>query len=245
MIFFAADIHLGAGDARQARRTELLFDRWLDEVAPQAEAIYLLGDVFDFWFEYRRVVPKGHVRTLGRLAAWSDRGVKIVFLTGNHDMWVGDYLRSECGIEVRTEPGVVEHAGKRIFVAHGDNMNIAHLPVLRFMNAVFRSRTLRWLFSWLVHPDLAVCFGRWWSGKSRKGHACLPLSEGDNPLVGYARDHSDAHPEIDCYVFGHMHWPSQSVAGHARVVNLGCWGEEGSYAVLDDAGRLTLKKYPE
>ena len=146
MIYFASDIHLGAGDPATARCTERRFTAWLDAVSRDAEAIYLLGDLFDFWFEYRRVVPQGFVRTLGKLAELTDRGVRVVFFTGNHDMWVGDYLHRECGVEIHTEPQVVTLAGKRLFLAHGDNINVGHLPWLCFMNRVFRSRPLRWLF---------------------------------------------------------------------------------------------------
>ena len=103
MIYFASDIHLGAGGRDATRRIERRFDAWLDRVADDAEAIFLLGDLFDFWFEYREVAPRGFVRTLGRLAALTDRGVRVVLLTGNHDMWVRDYLSAECGLEVTDE----------------------------------------------------------------------------------------------------------------------------------------------
>lgn len=253
MIYFASDIHLGAGDPATARRTERRFTAWLDAVSRDAEAIYLLGDLFDFWFEYRRVVPQGFVRTLGKLAELTDRGVRVVFFTGNHDMWVGDYLHRECGVEIHTEPQVVTLAGKRLFLAHGDNINVGHLPWLCFMNRVFRSRPLRWLFSWGVHPDWALRFGHWWSGRSRKGHgeeaargasltetytgSSEPHTE---PLVEYAREYSRTHA-VDLFVFGHMHFPRDCREGRLHVVNLGCWAENPSYAVLDAAGELTLK----
>mgnify|MGYP000771996908 CR=1 FL=1 len=102
MYYFASDIHLGAGDEHSARAVERRFVAWLDKVSGDAEAIFLVGDIFDFWFEYRRVVPKGFVRTLGKLAELTDRGVRVVFFTGNHDMWVGDYLARECGVEIHT-----------------------------------------------------------------------------------------------------------------------------------------------
>ena len=124
MYYFASDIHLGAGDEAFARETERRFVAWLDEAAQDAEAIFLVGDVFDFWFEYGRVVPKGFVRTLGKLAELTDRGIRVVFFTGNHDMWVTDYLTRECGVEIRTFPEVLLLGGQRVFVAHGDNMRI-------------------------------------------------------------------------------------------------------------------------
>ena len=124
MYYFASDIHLGAGGEAFAQQTERLFVRWLDDAAQDAEAIFLVGDVFDFWFEYRGVVPKGFVRTLGKLAELTDRGIRVVFFTGNHDMWVGDYLARECGVEIHTSPQQFCLNGKNVFIAHGDNMNI-------------------------------------------------------------------------------------------------------------------------
>lgn len=247
MIYFASDVHLGGGDARQAREVERRFLEWLDRAARDAEAIFLLGDIFDFWFEYREVVPKGFVRVLGRLAELADRGVRVVFFTGNHDMWVRDYLTHECGMEVYTEPRVMTLAGKRLFIAHGDNMNIDDQPALRFMNRIFRSRTLRWLFSWLVHPDWAVRFGHWWSGSSRKKHNReggfdASLTE---PLIDYAREYACRHAdegEIDYFVFGHMHFPRDFSEPGLRVIHLGCWEREPAYAVLDPAGEISLKK---
>ena len=219
---------------------EQRFTAWLDAVSRDAEAISLLGDLFDFWFEYRRVVPQGFVRTLGKLAELTDRGVRVVFFTGNHDMWVGDYLHRECGVEIHTEPQVVTLAGKRLFLAHGDNINVGHLPWLCFMNRVFRSRPLRWLFSWGVHPDWAVKFGRWWSGRSRKSHGGESDRSVTEPLIAYARDRQRIDP-VDYYIFGHMHYARDYAADGLRVVLLGAW-DAPACAVLDDAGKLELKR---
>ena len=126
-------------------------------------------------------------------------------MTGNHDMWVRDYFEAECGVEVYTSPRIMELAGKRVFLAHGDNMKIDHLPVLRFMNAVFRSKTIRFLFSWLVHPDWAMRFGQWWSGKSRKSHLVSEMGDHiTDPLIEYAREYAGAE-RPDYFIFGHMH----------------------------------------
>ncbi|MEG1673199.1 MAG: UDP-2,3-diacylglucosamine diphosphatase [Alistipes sp.] len=243
MIYFASDIHLGGGDAQLARSVERRFVTWLDRVGADAEAIFLVGDLFDFWFEYREVVPKGFVRVLGRLAALTDRGVRVVFFTGNHDMWVGDYLTHECGVEVHTEPALMQLAGKRVFVAHGDNMNIQHLPALRFMNTVFRSRRLFWLFSWLVHPDWAMRFGHWWSGSSRKKHNAVGGFEASltEPLIDYARGYARTH-EVDYFIFGHMHFARDYSESGLRVLHLGCWEKNPACAVLDDAGQIRLEK---
>ena len=253
MIYFASDIHLGAGSEKEARATERLFVRWLDEAARDAEAIFLVGDIFDFWFEYKRVVPKGFVRTLGKLAELTDRGIRVVFFTGNHDMWVTDYLTRECGVEICTAPQLMTLAGRRIFIAHGDNMRIDGQPMLKLLNRIFRSRTLRVLFSWGLHPDLALKFGHWWSGKSRKSHnaadrrAAETASGGGfdasltEPLIDYARDYARDH-KVDHFVFGHMHYARDYREGALHVVNLGCWEKNPAYAVLDDAGEMTLKR---
>ena len=252
MIYFASDVHLGAGDRREALQLERRFVGWLDRAARDAEAIFLLGDIFDFWFEYRRVVPKGFVRTLGKLAELTDRGIRVVFFTGNHDMWVGDYLRRECGVEIFTSPQLLTLHGRRIFVAHGDNMNIDDQPMLKLLNRTFRSRTLKYLFSWGLHPDLALKFGHWWSRKSRRKHNAADerarltgrgqgfdarLTE---PLIDYARQYAATH-RVDDFVFGHMHFAREFREGDLHVVNLGGWEKNPSYAVLDDGGQLTLK----
>ena len=253
MIYFASDVHLGAGDDATARALERRFVAWLDAAARDAEAIFLVGDIFDFWFEYRRVVPKGFVRTLGKLAELTDRGIRVVFFTGNHDMWVGDYLTRECGVEIYTSPQLLTLSGRRIFVAHGDNMKIDGKPMLKFMNRGFRSKTLRRLFSWGVHPDLAVKLGRWWSGKSRKGHnradekARREGTEGGfdasltEPLIEYAREYALTHA-VDHFVFGHMHFARDFRDGALHVVHLGGWEKDPAYAVLDGRGEMTLKR---
>lgn len=241
MICFASDVHLGAGDEASARARERCFVAWLDRMGREAEAIVLAGDLFDFWFEYRRVVPQGFVRVLGKLAELTDRGVRVLFFPGNHDMWVGDYLARECGVEIHRRPEVLDLMGRRVFVAHGDNMQIEGQPLLRLMNGCFRSRLLRWLFSWGVHPDLAVRFGRWWSGRSRKAHGAAPTDPAPtDPLIRYARAYAAGHP-VDHFLFGHMHVPRDYREAGLHTVHLGCWDERPTYAVLDRAGELTLK----
>lgn len=239
-IYFASDIHLGSGDAETARANERRFVAWLDRAAADAEAIFLLGDIFDFWFEYRRVVPKGFVRTLSKLAELTDRGIRIGFFPGNHDLWVRDYFRRECGMEVYPMPRILELKGQRIYMAHGDNMGVGREP--RLLNRIFRSRTLRWLFSWGVHPDWAMRFGHWWSGKSRKSHAGPEgfdesLTE---PLIGYARRYAETHA-VDHFVFGHMHYARDYREAGLHTIHLGGWDRCASYAVLDGAGALTLR----
>lgn len=239
MHYFVSDIHLGSGDIATQRRVERDFLDFLTKIEGEAETLFLVGDIFDFWFEYREVVPKGFVRVLGRLAELSDRGVRIVMLTGNHDMWVGDYLTEECGIELYTEPQTFSLAGKELFVAHGDNMNIKRRPVLRAMNSIFRSQKLRKVASWLIHPNHFVRFGKWWSGKSRKSHGNYKQSAKVlDHLIEYAVKYGAEH-KVDYFIFGHLHYVAD-VAVAERVLFMGDWHTRPNYLTLDNTGEIKL-----
>ena len=209
--------------------------QWLEGIKPTAEVLFLVGDVFDFWFEYNRVVPKGFVRTLAKLAELADSGVRVVMLTGNHDMWVGDYLTTECGIELYTKPQIFTLKGKKLFVSHGDNTNIKGQPMLKLINAIFRSKVLRAIFSWIIHPDLFLRFGQWWSGSSRKAHKAQTDLRYLDPLIEYAKGYKEA--EVDHFIFGHIHIPHQI----DNITFLGNWAESCSWAELDDNGTINLK----
>ncbi len=241
MHYFVSDIHLGAGSVAEQREVERTFLDFLAMIEEDAETLVLAGDIFDFWFEYKQVVPKGFVRVLGRLAELSDRGVKVIMLTGNHDMWVGDYLTKECGITLYTKPQILELAGKKIFVAHGDNMNIENQPILRVMNAMFRSKVLRWLVTWLVHPNCFMRFGKWWSGRSRKSHGAVTDAKVLQPLIRYASEYAAKH-NVDYFVFGHMHYASDVVEPE-RILFMGDWHTQPSYIALDNDGKIELKFY--
>ena len=245
MYYFASDVHLGAGDELSSRRTERCFVRWLDMVSADAEVIFLVGDIFDFWFEYNRVVPKGFVRTFGKLAELTDKGIKIVFITGNHDMWSRDYLQRECGVEVVYTSRNITLGNRTIHIAHGDNLNIGNKPLLRLMNGIFRSRILRILFANLIHPDLALKFGTWWSGKSRKSHAKEEITASSfNFLIEYARQYKKENLSVDGILFGHMHLPFEHAEQGLKVTFLGTWDtDEGSYAVSDTEGNIELKTF--
>ena len=260
MHYFVSDIHLGSGDKSEQRRVERLFLDFLAKIEADAETIFLVGDIFDFWFEYKQVVPKGFVRVLGRLAELSDKGIRVVMLTGNHDMWVGDYLTEECGIELYTTPQRFTLAGKELFVAHGDNMNIKGKPVLRAMNAMFRSKLLRKVASWLIHPDLFMRFGQWWSSKSRKSHGGVRSVKVLNPLIDYAFSYLYKTQVVDYFVFGHMHFVHDyfdtmrvykvneenamyDISFDARILFMGDWHTQPSYVQLDNNGKIELKFY--
>ncbi len=242
MYYFVSDVHLGGGDAAEARSSQTRFIEWLDSIAPSAREIYLVGDIFDFWYEYYSVVPKGFVRVLAKFAELTERGVRVVFIAGNHDMWVKDYFAKECGVEMYTTAQVVEIEGKRVHLAHGDNLNIKRSFALRLMNGMFRSPIVRFLFSWLVHPDIAMRFGQWWSSSSRKRH--LPNEgeqhKGVDILIDYARSH---HAELQCdyYIFGHMHTvANKPIDGGARVMLMNDWSSKPHYIVIDKGGEASI-----
>lgn len=242
MIYFASDIHLQGEYSPSARGREEQFLDWLEKIEPTCEALFLLGDVFDYFFEYRFVVPKGFVRTLGKLAHMTDKGIRVVMFTGNHDMWLEDYLHKECGIEIHTEPQLMQLCGKDIYLSHGDNTNIAGKPALMLLNWVFRSKGLKFLFHWLIHPDLATWLAHKWSDSSRKNH--LKNHSEDSirflePLQEFAGAYAVTH-HVDYFLFGHMHIPFSQDAPHA-IRFLGSWYLRPSYAQLDQSGNLTLK----
>ena len=244
MVYFVSDIHLGSVDAEMSKRAERAFCRWLDVVGKDAKAIYLLGDIFDFWFEYRTVAPQGYVRVLGRLAELTDRGVEVVFYAGNHDMWCLDYLDRECGVRVEKTPRVETISNCKIHLAHGDNMNIARQPMLKLMNSLFRSGVARWMFHWFIHPDFAMRIGRMFSGKSRKSHSKELLSvDMLNPLVEYAVDHHGENADVVTYIFGHMHIPHYEEKEGVEILFLSDWSrEEATYAQLGANG-VELKTF--
>jgi UDP-2,3-diacylglucosamine hydrolase len=164
-----------------------------------------------------------------------DRGIRVVMLTGNHDMWVGKYLTEECGIELYTTPQTFTLEGKKFYISHGDNTNIKGQPMLRLMNAFFRSKPLRFIASWIIHPDLFLKFGQWWSGSSRKAHKEQTELSYLDPLIEYARGYKEA--KIDHFIFGHLHIPHQ----RENITFLGNWATGASWAELDNDGNITLK----
>lgn len=242
--YFASDVHLGGGERITARERERRFVKWLQRAGEDADAIFLLGDIFDLWFEYERVVPKGFVRTLGEITRLTDRGVRVVFMAGNHDMWIYEYLSEECGMELYTAPRLFELSGRRVHVAHGDNLNVKSDFVLRLMNRTFRSNSIRKIFSAVVHPDLALKFGHWWSNSSRKSHSCGSFAEvidtpGIRPLIDYAERHQSTKP-CDYYIFGHLHQKYRHQIDGGEVIFLSDWSGEATFATLSEDGVIAL-----
>ncbi|MCL2561823.1 MAG: UDP-2,3-diacylglucosamine diphosphatase [Rikenellaceae bacterium] len=246
MYYFASDMHLGLEHGTPSRERERRVVRWLDEVARDAKAIFLVGDVFDFWFEWRKVIPKGFTRLLGKLSELTDRGVEVHFFNGNHDMWAYDYLRAECGVEVHHGPEIFELYGKRVFVAHGDNLYLRQPLGIKVMYFFFRSRFWRRVFSALFPKSAAMRFGQWWSAKSRKSKSLTHCFGGEEEyLIKYTREYSRAQgdeTQIDFFVFGHLHCAEDYDMGDGRrAVFLGEWISDAPvYAVLRPDGEMEL-----
>ena len=244
MYYFASDIHLGAGDAATARAVERRFVAWLDDAARDAEAIFLVGDIFDFWFEYRRVVPKGFVRTLGKLAELTDRGVRVVFFTGNHDIWAFDYLAKECGVILHTSMMETTINGKSFLIGHGDGLNPNDKGYLFLRNA-FHNRFLQRCFRF-IHPDWGITLANKWSSHSRlKGNGQIEargyLGDDKEEIVIYCRNILKEH-HVDYFIFGHRHLPlNLELESNSHYINTGDWITHFSYAVFDGE-KVSLEK---
>ncbi len=248
-IYFLSDAHLGSRAIEHGRTHERRLVNFLDSIKEKAQAIYLLGDMFDFWYEFKLVVPKGYTRFLGKLSELTDKGVEIHYFVGNHDLWCGDYLEKECGVILHRLPLTCEIAGKEFYLAHGDGLDYAdrHWKV-RLLQAVFRSRTLQRLFS-MLHPRWSVDFGLEWAKHSRlkRVDGKEPPYQGEDKegLVLYAKDYLKEHPTINYFVFGHRHIDLDlMVSRESRVLILGDWINSFTYATFDGE-HIFLEQYVE
>ena len=242
-VYFLSDMHLGAKYFADPREAERRLVRFLDSIKDDAEAIYLVGDVLDYWYEYRYAVPRGFVRFLGKLAELSDAGVKITWMIGNHDIWIFDYLPQELGIEVID--GVLERTiqGRRCFISHGDG--VGEMPrSFRLLRGMFRNKFCQRLYA-AVHPRWTIPLAYGWSRSNRGDHPQAPPYEGPDkePLIRFAAEHSVAHPGIDYYIFGHRHiLVEEKLQSGATAVILGEWIDLCSYAKMSN-GNLILKQF--
>lgn len=242
-IYFASDNHLGAPDREKSLPREKIFVAWLDGIKEDAAAVFLLGDLFDFWFEYGTVVPKGFTRTLGKLAELSDAGIPIFYFVGNHDLWMNGYFEEELQIPVFHRPQQFLLNNTTFFIGHGDGLGPGDKGYKR-MKKLFTNRLAKWFFRWL-HPDLGVRLAQYFSVKNRliSGEEDIKfLGEDKEWLVQYARRKLE-QKHYDYFVFGHRHLPLEiDLNGKSAYINLGDWISFFTYAVFD--GReLKLEKF--
>lgn len=236
-VYFISDMHLGASYFPERHAHERLVVSFLESIASDADELYMLGDVLDYWFEYRYVVPRGYVRFFGALARLADRGVKIHWFTGNHDIWLFDYLRDEIGIEVVDGYAVRDILGKRFFLNHGDGVGKVK-PSFRFLRSLFRNKFCQKLYSG-IHPRWTVGFAHSWSCSSRRNGSAQPdLKQPltDDPLVAFSKEYlRDVDQGIDYFVYGHRHvlLDYQLPGSRSRVIILGDWISHFTYGVFD------------
>lgn len=242
-IYFASDNHLGAPTRQESLPREKKFVKWLDEVKQDAAAIFLLGDLFDFWFEYGTVVPKGFTRTLGKLAEITDSGIPVYYFVGNHDLWMDGYFEEELNIPVFHEPWEFKFNEKCFFIGHGDGLGPGDKGYKR-MKKVFTNPVAKWFFRWL-HPDIGVKLAQYLSVKNKviSGDEDVKFLGEDNEwLVQYAKRKLETK-HYDYFVFGHRHLPLEvQLNDNSTYVNLGDWIGYFTYGAFDGK-TLHLKEY--
>ena len=242
-IYFASDQHFGIPNIKESQQREKKFVAWLDVIKKDAEAIFLLGDLFDFWFEYKKVVPKGFVRVLGKLAEISDSGIPIYFFVGNHDLWMKDYFETELQIKTYHEPKEFTFNNKTFLIGHGDGLGPKDKGYKR-MKKVFTNPISKWFYKWL-HPDIGVWLGQYLSTKNKliSGEEDVKfLGEEKEWLVQYAHRKLETK-HYDYFLFGHRHLPMEIAIGkNSKYINTGDWITHFTYAVFDGID-LELKKH--
>ncbi|MBD5247587.1 MAG: UDP-2,3-diacylglucosamine diphosphatase [Barnesiella sp.] len=234
-IYFISDLHLGTTYDSSSRRREQLVVEFLDSIADKAGALYMVGDILDYWYEYRTVVPRGYVRFFGALARLADRGVKITWFIGNHDIWLFDYVRDEIGVEIVDGMLVTNLLGRRFLISHGDG--VGQLPFgFRCIRSIFRNRVCQKLYA-SIHPRWTIPFAHRWSSHSRCNEKPLPPFDiATDSLAVFAQEWQTAHSDapVDFFVFGHKHiMVNETLPDGAKLVILGDWLRYFSYGVFD------------
>lgn len=245
--YFISDLHLGASYLDSPIDYERRVVRFLNSIADDAAELYMLGDILDYWYEYRTVVPRGYTRFFGALASLADKGVKITWFIGNHDIWLFDYLANEIGLRVVDGYEIRTIHGKRFFLSHGDGIGKLP-PTFRLLRAIFRNRICQKLYA-AIHPRWTIPFAHRWSNHSRDFANSIPVFKGehDEPLIAFCRQYAASTDKpIDYFVFGHRHilldFPLGS--GNSRIIILGDWIRQFSYGVFD-GDTFSLKIYDD
>ena len=241
-IYFASDFHLGVPTKEESLEREKKIVRWLTEIAPTCEALFLVGDIFDFWFEYKAVIPKGFIRLQGKLAELADSGIPIYMFRGNHDMWLFDYFEKEIGATIYDKPQTILCNDKKIFIHHGDGLG-SHDKLYKVFRKIFKNKICQWLYA-RVHPNLGVGFANYNSRTSR-----IRNSKGDE-LFLKEKEHLwtfckevEEKEHFDYYIMGHRHLPLLLPVGeNSHYVNLGEWVNYSYYGEFD-GNQLSLKAY--
>ncbi|MEX0967347.1 MAG: UDP-2,3-diacylglucosamine diphosphatase [Bacteroidia bacterium] len=243
-IYFASDFHLGIPDHASSLERERKLVHWLTQIEKDVEELFLLGDLFDFWFEYSQVVPKGFIRLQGKLAELADKGIPIHIFTGNHDLWMKDYFEQEQIGKIYRKHLIRSFNGKQFYLAHGDGLGPGDRS-FKLMKKVFLNPLCRRMFSWL-HPGFGINLAHFFSHKSRRSTGSsdgIFLGEDKEFLVLHAREVLKTEP-IDYFIFGHRHYPVHLHLNRSEFINLGDWITHFTYAVFDGE-TLELKHYED
>ncbi len=242
-IYFASDFHLGVPDYKTSREREARIVDWLTFIEPTAQEIFLVGDIFDFWFEYKHVIPKGFVRLQGKIAELVDKGIPVHFFTGNHDMWMFDYFPKELGVSMFREPIERTWNNKTFIIGHGDGLGPGDRNY-KFLKRVFAARWSQWCFA-RIHPNFGIGLANFWSRKSRAATGSTDekfLGEENEWLVVHCKEELKKK-HTDYFVFGHRHLPMEIDLGdHSRYINLGEWLKYDTYGVFDGV-EMKLEKW--
>jgi len=247
-IYFISDLHLGNRYMQNPLEAEQKLLKWLDIIKQDAAAVYFLGDIFDYWFEYKYVIPRGYMRFLGKVTELSDSGIEIHFLIGNHEIRICDFLSEEVGVIIHHKPFTVGLLGKNFFLAHGDEVGYRPLKY-RFIQSIIRNRLCQVLYA-AIHPRWSVGLARSWSLKSRKsaftGEKIKSAQvRNSTSLEEFSRSYLQMHPDIHFFIFGHLHiLLDRELSPTARLLIPGDWMYLFSYAVWDGEA-LTLNRFPE
>ncbi len=240
-IYFASDFHLGAPNASTSRERELKIINWLNHIEQDAQAVFLVGDLFDFWFEYQQVIPKGFVRIQGKIAAMVDRGIQVYFFLGNHDMWMKKYFSEELGVIMVSDELEIKIGTQKFYIAHGDGLGPGDLGY-KFIKRVFRNKLCQFLFSCL-HPKIGLSLAQYFSKKSRVQTGTKDINytkKEDEWLYQFCKEKNKGE-SFDYFIFGHRHLPMDiTIENDARYLNLGEWINFYTYAEFDGTN-LALK----
>lgn len=241
--YFISDLHLGASYIADPRAHERRVVEFLDHIASDCKRLFLLGDILDYWWEYRTVVPRGFTRFFGALARLADSGVEIVWFKGNHDIWIFDYLPQEIGLTVHDGIMVTELNGHRFLMEHGDG--VGRLPwSFRKLRGLFRNRVAQKLYA-AIHPRWTIGFAHSWSSHSRKQGGYTPSERAGDNLINFAKTYNADHTDekIDFFIFGHCHTILDStLPDGSKIIILGDWISRFSYAVWDGKD-ITMKRF--
>jgi UDP-2,3-diacylglucosamine hydrolase len=247
-IYFASDFHLGIPDYERSLEREKKLVAWLEMARADAAEIFLMGDLFDFWFEYKTAIPRGYARLLGKLAEITDSGIPVHLFRGNHDMWAFDYLTQELNIQLHRDPEFREFNGKNFYLAHGDGLGPGDKGY-KFIKKVFANRFNQWLFR-QIHPDFGIRMALFWSRKSRsastekeKKNRDMNLKLIEQRITVHSNEILKLHPDLNFLIYGHYHYPIDLLlASGAHQVVLGDWITHFTYAVFDGE-QLDLKTF--